>query len=84
MAEAYESDHSLAVRGCSQRWCGAFCGFAGAYRLPPESDSPNNADVHERTAKRPASWNGRPVIAAITVATVILAVVSAVVGDLPR
>ncbi|WP_267893406.1 hypothetical protein [Streptomyces sp. FXJ1.172] len=40
--------------------------------------------MHERTAKRPSSWNGRPVIAAITVATVILAVVSAVVRDLPR
>jgi hypothetical protein len=83
-AEAYESDHSSAVRGCSQRWCGALAASLGAYRLSPESDGPHDADVHERTVKRPASWNGRPVIAAITVATVILAVVSAVVRDLPR
>ncbi|MFI2207611.1 hypothetical protein ACH47Z_44615 [Streptomyces sp. NPDC020192] len=40
--------------------------------------------MHERTAKRPASWNGRAMIAAIAVATVILAVLSAVVRDLPR
>lgn len=56
----------------------------GAYRLPPESDGHDDADVHERTAKRLAPWDARAVMVSIAVATVILAVVSVVVRDLPR
>ncbi|MGJ5751568.1 hypothetical protein [Streptomyces puniciscabiei] len=61
-----------------------FAASPAAYRLLPESDGHNDAGVRERAAKRVASWNGRAVIVAISVATVILAVVSVVVHDLPR
>ncbi|MER6074862.1 hypothetical protein ABT187_39825 [Streptomyces sp. NPDC001817] len=54
------------------------------YWLPPWSDSHTDAGAHGRATDRPASWNGRAVIVAIAVATVILAVVSVVVRDLPR
>ncbi|MGW3209232.1 hypothetical protein [Streptomyces sp. NPDC001135] len=53
------------------------------YWLPPWPDSHTDAGVQERATDRPASWNGRAVIVAIAVATVILAVVSVVVRDLP-
>ncbi|MFI9251227.1 hypothetical protein [Streptomyces sp. NPDC053069] len=54
------------------------------YWLPPWSDSHTDAGVHERATRRPASWHGRAVVVAIAVTTVILAVVSVVVRDLPR
>ncbi|WP_269856072.1 hypothetical protein [Streptomyces sp. RPT161] len=40
--------------------------------------------MRERVAKWGTSWNGRAVIVSIAVATVIIAVVSVVVRDLPR
>ncbi|MER6573947.1 hypothetical protein ABT288_49455 [Streptomyces sp. NPDC001093] len=54
------------------------------YWLPPWPDRHNDAGAHERATDRLASGNGRAVIVAIAVATVLLAVVSVVVRDLPR
>lgn len=61
-----------------------FTASLDVYWLPPWSDSHIDAGMHEDATKRLASWNGRAVIVAIAVATVILAVVSVAVRDLPR
>ncbi|MGW2648522.1 hypothetical protein ACWC2T_27215 [Streptomyces sp. NPDC001393] len=54
------------------------------YWLSPWSDGHTDADVQGRATDRLASWDGRAVIVAIAVTTVILAVVSGVLRDLPR
>ncbi|MFF3907776.1 hypothetical protein ACFYZJ_17645 [Streptomyces sp. NPDC001848] len=61
-----------------------FAASLEVYWLPPWSDSHTDAGAHGRAMRRLASWNGRAVIVAIAVATVILAVVSVVLRDLPR
>ncbi|MGW1917257.1 hypothetical protein ACWCQS_42980 [Streptomyces sp. NPDC002076] len=64
-----------------------FAASLEVYWLSPWSDSHTDAGVHGRVTRRLASWNGRAVIVAIVaiaVTTVIPAVVSVVVRDLPR
>ncbi|OUD03110.1 hypothetical protein CA983_11235 [Streptomyces swartbergensis] len=60
-----------------------FAALLGTYWLPSDSDHHNDAVVGGCGTQWLASWNGRVVIVEIAAVTVILAVVSVVVRDLP-